>query len=50
MRYHGYCFTKHVTNVLRRDANGSSEAQLGESDMAAEIDFLGEVKKVNKNR
>ena len=50
VRYHGYCFTKHVTNVLRRDANGSSEAQLGESDMAAEIDFLGEVKNVYKKR
>ena len=44
MRYHSNCFAKHVRNVLRRKPEDCSNLEFAESELAAEIEFLEEVK------
>ena len=51
VRYHNNCYVKHVTNVLRAESQSSSMSKTVESELAAEIEFLGEVKKnLNKGK
>lgn len=44
VRYHSNCFAKHVRNVLRRETGECSKLQSAESELAAEIEFIEEVK------
>ena len=44
VRYYNTCYVKHVTNVLRTETLDRSKASSIESEMAAEIEFIGEVK------
>ena len=38
IKYHKYCWTKHVTNVFRKHSTTSNVAQA--SDVAAKIEFV----------
>ena len=44
VRYHSNCFAKHVRNVLTREPEECSKLEFAESELAAEIEFLEEVK------
>ena len=51
VRYHDNCYVKHVTNVLRAESQSSSKSKTVESELAAEIEFLGEVEQnLNKGK
>ena len=46
VRYHNNCYVKHVNDVLRAGSKCSSKSKTVESELAAEIEFLGELNKI----